>query len=110
VGQIAKITLGYALWFVSMALSLWAVLLLRIVLISDVPIGLLRTSYWSLRLWNYAGSALVGLAWLVLAIATEGYFLEASEETLSVMLRRAAKILSAEVVFLSIVYGIRLMI
>jgi hypothetical protein len=110
VGQIAKIVLGYVLWFASMALSLWAVLMLRVVLISDVPIGLLRVSAWSLRLWNYAGSALVGLTWLVLAIATEGYFLEASEETLPVMLRRAAKILSAEVVFLSVVYGIRLMI
>lgn len=109
-GQIAKTVLGYILWFASMALSLWAVLMLRVVLISDVPIGLLRVSYWSLRLWNYGGSALVGLAWLVLAIATEGYFHEASEETLPVMFRRAAKILSAEVVFLGIVYGIRLMI
>jgi hypothetical protein len=110
VGRIAKITLGYVLWFVSMALSLWAVLLLRTVLVTDVPIGLLRTSYWSLRLWNYAGSALVGIAWLVFAMATEGYFHEASEETSSVMLRRAAKILSAEVVFLGIVYGIHLVI
>jgi hypothetical protein len=110
VGQIAKIVLGYVLWFASMALSLWAVLMLRVVLVSDVPIGLLRVSAWSLRLWNYAGSALVGLAWLVLAMATEGYFLEASGETWTVMLRRAAKILSAEVVFLSIVYGIRLII
>lgn len=109
-GQIARILLGYALWFVSMALSLWAVLMLRTVLVVDVPIGLLRTSYWSLRLWNYAGSALAGLAWLVLAVATEGHFCEASEETLTVMLRRAAKILSAEVAFLSIVYGIHLLI
>jgi hypothetical protein len=106
----ARILLGYVLWFVSMALSLCALLLLRTVLISDIPIGLLRTSYWSLRLWNYAGSALVGLAWLVLAIATEGYFHEASEETWTVLLRCAAKILSAEVVFLSIVYGIHLLI
>jgi hypothetical protein len=110
VEQIAKTVLGYVLWFASMALSLWAVLMLRVALVSDVPIGLLRVSYWSLRLWNYAGSALVGLAWLVLAIATEGYFLEASGETWTVMFRRAAKILSAEVVFLSIVYGIRLVI
>jgi hypothetical protein len=110
VEQIAKTVLGYILWFASMALSLWAVLMLRVALVSDVPIGLLRVSYWSLRLWNYAGSALVGLAWLVLAIATEGYFLEASGETWTVMFRRAAKILSAEVVFLSIVYGIRLVI
>jgi hypothetical protein len=110
VGQIAKTVLGYVLWFASMALSLWAVLMLRVVLISDVPIGLLRVSAWSLRMWNYGGSALVGLAWLVLAMASEGYFREASEETLSVMLRRAAKILSAEVVFLGIVYGIHLLI
>ena len=109
-GQIARIVLGYVLWFVSMALSLWAVLMLRVVLVSDVPIGVLRVRYWSLRLWNYGGSVLVGLAWLVLAVATEGYFREASEETWTVMLRRAAKILSAEVVFLSIVYGIHLLI
>jgi len=110
VGQIAKTVLGYVLWFASMALSLWAVLMLRVVLVSDVPIGVLRVRYWSLRLWNYGGSVLVGLAWLVLAVATEGYFREASEETWTVMLRRAAKILSAEVVFLSIVYGIHLLI
>jgi hypothetical protein len=109
-GRIARILLGYVLWFVSMALSLWAVLMLRVVLISDVPIGLLRVSYWSLRLWNYSGSALVGLAWLVLAVATEGYFREASEETWTELLRCAAKILSAEVVFLGIVYGIHLLI
>jgi hypothetical protein len=108
--QIAKTVVGYVLWFASMALSLWAVLMLRVVLIQDVPIGLLRVSAWSLRLWNYVGSTLVGLAWLVLAIATEGYFHEAAEEPWMVMLRRAAKILSAEVVFLSIVYGIQLMI
>ena len=108
--QIAKTVVGYVLWFASMALSLWAVLMLRVVLVSDVPIGLLRVSAWSLRLWNYGGSVLVGLAWLGFAMATEGYFREASEETLSVMLRRAAKILSAEVVFLSIVYGIHLLI
>jgi hypothetical protein len=102
--------LGYVLWFVSMALSLWAVLLLRIVLVIDVPVRLLRVNYWSLRPWNYVGSVLVGLAWLILAIASEGYFREASEETWRVMLKRAAKILFAEVVFLGIVYGIHLVI
>ena len=109
-GQIARTVLGYVLWFVSMALSLWAVLMLRVVLINDIPIGLLRVRYWSLRLWNYGGSALAGLAWLILAIASEGYFREASEGTWTVMLRRVAKILSAEVVFLGIVYGIHLLI
>lgn len=93
-----------------MILSLLAVLGLRTLLVVDVPISLLRVSYWSLRLWNYIGSAAVGLAWLVFVVATEGYFHDATEETLPVMLKRAAQVLSAEVVLMGFVYGVRLLI
>ena len=93
-----------------MALSLWAVLILRVVLVSDVPIGLLRVSYWSLRLWNYVGSVVAGLAWLIFVLATEEYFRKASEKTLPMLLKRAARVLAAEVVLLGLVYGIHLLI
>jgi hypothetical protein len=93
-----------------MILSFLAVLGLRTLLVVDVPISLLRVNYWSLRLWNYVGSVAVGLAWLIFAIATEGYFRDATEETLPVMLKRAAQVLSAEVVFMGFVYGVRLLI
>ena len=83
---------------------------LRTVLVVDVPIGFLRVSYWSLRLWNYAGSVVVGLAWLIFVLATEEYFRKASEKTLPMLLKRAARVLAAEVVFLGLVYGIHLLI
>lgn len=108
--RIAHVLLGYALWVLSMILSLLAILGLRTLLIADVPIKLLRVSYWSLRLWNYVGSVTVGLAWLIFVIATEGYFRDLTEETLPVMLKRAARLLSAEVVFMGFVYGARLLI
>jgi len=110
VRRIARITLGYGLWLASAALSLWGVLWLRTVLVVDVPIGLLRVSGWSLRLWNYVGSVFVGIVWLIFVIATEEYFTKGFDEILSVVLVRAAKMLCAEVVFLGVVYGIHLLI
>jgi len=110
VRRIARVALGYGLWLASAALSLWGLLVLRTVLVVDLPIGLLRISPWSLRLWNYVGSVFVGIAWLIFVIATEGYFTNRSDETLSVVLVRAAKMLSAEVVFLGIAYGLHLLI
>ena len=108
--RIVRVFLGYALWLTSAALSLWAALWLRTVLVVDVPIGFLRVSYWSLRLWNYVGSVVVGLAWLVFVLATEEYFRKASEKTLLMLLKRAARVLAAEVVFLGLAYGIHLLI
>lgn len=108
--RIVRVALGYGLWLASAALSLWGALWLRTVLVVDVPIGLLRGSPWSLRLWNYVGSVFVGLVWLIFVIATEGYFTHRSDETLSVVLVRAAKMLFAEVVFLGIAYGLHLLI
>ncbi len=107
---IARTVLGYALWGVSAALSLWGGLWLRILLVVDVPIGLLQVSPWSLRLWNYVGSVFVGLGWLVFVLATEGYLRGKPEETLPVTLVRAVKVLSAEAVFLGMMYGLHLLI
>jgi hypothetical protein len=108
--QIAQIALAYAIWLLSAILSLVAVLCLRSFIIIDVPIGLLRVSAWSLRLWNYAGSAVVGLAWLIFVIVTEGYFRDLAEQPWPVMLKRAARILAAELVFLGLAYGIQALI
>jgi len=108
--RIGRVFLGYALWLTSAALSLWAVLWLRTVLVADVPIGLLRVSYWSLRLWNFVGSAVAGLAWLVFVLATEEYFRKAAEKTLPMMLKRAVRVLAAEGVFLGVVYGLHRLI
>jgi len=108
--RIAQIAPGYAIWLLSTILSLVAVLYLRNFIVSDVPIELLRVSYWSLQLWNYIGSVAVGLVWLFLVIVTEGYFRELADGELLVMLRRAAQILSAELVFLGLIYGTQALI
>ena len=97
--RIAQIALGYAIWLLSAILSLIAVLYLRSFIVSDLPIELLRVSYWSLRLWNYVGSVAVGLVWLFFVIVTEGYFRELADKTLLVMLKRAAQMLTAELLF-----------
>jgi hypothetical protein len=108
--RIAQIALGYAIWLLSAILSLIAALYLRSFIVSDLPIELLRVSYWSLRLWNYVGSVAVGLAWLFLVIVTEGYFRELADKTLLVMLKRAAQMLTAELLFLGLVYGIQALV
>jgi hypothetical protein len=107
--RIAQIALGYAIWLLSAILSLVAVLYLRNFITFDVLLGLLRVS-WSLRLWNYAGSVILVLAWLIFVMVTEGYFHELADETLPAMLKRAAQILSAELLFLGLVYGIQALI
>jgi hypothetical protein len=109
VKRIAQVALGYAIWLLSAILSLAAVLYLRSFIVADVPIKLLRVSYWSLRR-NYAGSAVVGLVWLIFVIATEGYFRESADEALPVLLKRAAQILTAELLFLGLVYGIQTLV
>jgi hypothetical protein len=108
--RIAQVALGYAIWLLSAILSLVAVLYLRSFIIADVPIKLLRVSYWSLRLWNYVGSVAVGLVWLLFVIVTEGYFRELADGTLLVMLKRAAQMLSAELMFLGLVYGVQALV
>jgi hypothetical protein len=108
--RIAQVALGYAIWLFSAILSLVAVLYLRNFIIADVPIKLLRVSYWSLRLWNYVGSAAVGVAWLFFVIITEGHFRELADGTLLVMLKRAAQMLSAELMFLGLVYGVQALV
>jgi hypothetical protein len=108
--RIVQVALGYTVWLLSAILSLAAVFYLRSFIVADVPIKLLRVSYWSLRLWNYAGSAAMGLVWLIFVMATEGYFRELAEEGLPVLLRRAAQILTAELLFLGLVYGIQALV
>jgi len=110
VKRIAQIALGYAIWLLSTILSLVAVLYLRSFIVADVPIGLLQVSYWSLRLWNYVGSVAVGLVWLFFVVVTEGYFRELADKELLVMLKRAAQILTAELLFLGLVYGIQALV
>ena len=108
--RILLVVLAYTLWLASAALSLWAGMWLRTVLVVDVPIGLLRVSAWSLRLWNFAGTAVVGLAWLVFVLLTEDYFRKSAEKTLPVMLKRAARVLATEGVLLGVAYGIHRLI
>ena len=108
--RISLVILAYVLWLASAALSLWAGLWLRTVLVVDLPIGLFRVSAWSLRLWNFVGSAVVGIAWLIFVLATEEYFRKSAEQTLPVMLKRAARVLAIEGVFLGVVYGIHRLI
>ena len=108
--RIPLVALAYVLWLASAALSLWAGLWLRTVLVVDVPIGLFRASAWSLRLWNFAGSVVVGLAWLVFVLLTEDYFVKSAKKTLPTMLKRAARVLATEGVFLGVAYGIHRLI
>jgi hypothetical protein len=108
--RIAQIALGYAIWLLSAILSLVAVLYLRSFIVEDVPIGLLQVSVWSLRLWNYVGSVTVGMVWLFFVIVTEGYFRELADKTLLEMLRRAAQILTTELLFLGLVYGVQALV
>ncbi|MFN2271623.1 MAG: hypothetical protein ACK2US_12345 [Anaerolineae bacterium] len=110
VKRIARIALGYAIWLLSTILSLMAVLYLRTFIVTDVPIELLKVSGWSLRLWNYVGSVTVGMVWLFFVIVTEGYFRELADKELLAMLKRAAQILTAELLFLGLVYGIQALV
>jgi hypothetical protein len=72
--------------------------------------GFVALSGWSLRLWNFAGSAVVALAWLVFVMVSEDYFVKSAKKTLPVMLKRAARVLATEGVLLGVVYGIHRLI
>jgi hypothetical protein len=97
------VILTYSLWLASAALSLWAIMWLRIVALIDLSIFMFRKNPWTLRVVDRFGTVILGLVWLIFVVATESYFRRLLERRLSV--RPVAKIFAAEALILTIAYG-----
>jgi hypothetical protein len=108
VTRIVRIVLGYALWFTSAALSLWAALWLRTVVLIDLPIMALRLSRWALIAVDRFGTVILGLVWLLFVLASEADFRKLAER------RRPAafvvKVFAAEALVLGAAYAGHLLI
>jgi len=66
--------LGYGLWLASAALSFWAMLWLRIVLLIDLPGDVLAINPFRLAAIDKFGLVILGAAWLVFLVISESFF------------------------------------
>jgi hypothetical protein len=103
VKRIVRIFLGYALWFASAALSLWAVFWLRIVVLIDLPIMVLRLNRWTLISVDKFGTVILGLAWLLFVLASEADFRKLAERRRPAAF--VAKVFAAEALVLGAAYA-----
>lgn len=101
--RIVRIVLGYALWFTSAALSLWAALWLRTVVLIDLPIMTLRLNRWALIAVDRFGTVILGLAWLLFVLASEADFRKLSERRRPAAF--VAKVFAAEALVVGAAYA-----
>lgn len=97
------IVLSYILWLASAALTLWAVLILRLVLLIQLPGDVLKINPWRLGIIDKFGTVILGVLWLIFIIVTEPYFRRLQERDLSVT--SIVKVFIAEALFLGATYG-----
>ncbi len=100
--------LAYALWFASAALSLWAVLWLRILLLIDLPMSMSGINPWSLSAIDKFGTVLLGALWLIFVIVSERYFRRLPENELSLI--DVVKVFAIEGVVLAVIYLARFLL
>jgi hypothetical protein len=103
VKRIVRIFLGYALWFASAALSLWAALWLRIFVLIDLPIVALRLNRWALIAVDRFGTVILGLVWLLFVLASEADFRKLAERRRPAAF--VAKVFVAEVLVVGAAYA-----
>jgi hypothetical protein len=112
VGKIARriplVILAYMLWLASAALSLWAVFWLRIVVLIDLPIMVLRLNRWTLVAVDKFGTVILGLVWLLFVLASEADFRKLLERPRPAAF--VAKVFAVEVLVLGTAYGGHLLI
>jgi hypothetical protein len=100
--------LAYGLWLASAALALVAALYLRIFLLIDVAIIVLRANHYTQRAADRFGIILLGLAWLIFVMATEPYFRRILDGRLTA--KQVATVFAVEVLLLGIAFGGHLLI
>jgi hypothetical protein len=95
--------LAYGLWLVSGALALVAALYLRLFLLIDLPIAVLRADRYTQRAADRFGTVLFGLAWLIFVVASESYFRRIIDGKLTA--KQVATVFAIEVLLLIIAVG-----
>lgn len=98
------IGLSYILWLASAALTLWGMLVLRVILLIDLPTEVLNVNPWRLPAIDKFGTLILAVLWLIFVIVTEPYFRRFAEQELAVV--NLVKVFVAELVFLGAVYGV----
>ena len=106
--RILRGVLAYGLWLVSGALALVAALYLRLFLLIDLPINVLRANRYTQRAADRFGTVLFGLAWLIFVVASESYFRRIIDGKLSA--KQVAIVFAIEVLLLVIAVGGHLLI
>ena len=106
--RILRGVLAYGLWLVSAALALVAALYLRLFLLIDLPINVLRANRYTQRAADRFGTVLFGLAWLIFAVASESYFRRIIDGRLSA--KQVAAVFAIEGLLLVIAVGGHLLI
>ncbi len=108
VNRISRVILAYSLWLASGALSLWALMWVRVFLLVDLPMVVFRVNPWVLRAIDRFGSVGLGIVWLIFAVASESYFRRLLEWQLSII--DVAKVFLIEALILGVAYGGHLLI
>jgi hypothetical protein len=93
---------------VSAALALVAALYLRLFLLVDLPINVLRANRYTQRAADRFGIVLFGLAWLIFVVASESYFRRIIDGKLSA--KQVAAVFVIEGLLLIIAVGGHLLI
>jgi len=106
--RVLLVVLTYSLWLASGALSLWTTLWIRVLVLIDVPMFVLRVNPWVLRAINSFGTFALGLVWLIFIVASESYFRRLVEQQLSAI--SVTKVFIAEALTLGMAYGGHLLI
>ncbi len=106
--QALRLILTYTLWLASAALSLWAVLWLRIVLLLDLPMAIPTINPWALSAIDKFGTVLLGALWLVFVVLSEPYFRRLLNNELPII--NVVKVFALEGLLLGVAYGAHLLI
>ena len=106
--KIGLTALGYGLWLASAALSFWAMLWVRIVLLIDLPGDVLAINPFRLAAIDKFGLVILGAAWLVFLIISESFFRKLAQGKLPK--GRILRVFAVEALLLSGAYAIHTLI
>jgi len=106
--RIPLVILAYVLWLASAALSLWAALWLRTVVLIDLPIMTLRLNRWAFIAVDKFGTVILGLVWLLFVLASEADFRKLPERRQPATF--VAKVFAIEALVLGAAYAGHLLI
>lgn len=102
------LVLTYILWLASAALSLWAMLWIRVLLLIDLPGNILHVNPWRLPAIDKFGLLILAALWIGFIVVSEARFRKLSAS--SHFPGYALRVFAIEALLLGVSYGIHLLI